>query len=248
MNPNLNRSLPAYMPRKEALLIIWIEQFLNALKPMIALFQIEAQDFEAYEDGFAVIKDAYNCHIHSKGVAEADTRYKDLGFYDRNHLTAIAPRLETAIIPSSSSLEGGYVWRLVELIDGEILPSTNCTEDIKRQLQILPPSKTAPDLISLSPDLYEPKFTGGEVVLKGHLPKPAKYWYIVVDRNDGQGTVEAGWVAGAKFTDHHELPDKPTTWTYTVELQDKNRTPIGKVGVVSVTVWKGIADQGPEGK
>jgi hypothetical protein len=38
----------------------------------------------------------------------------------------------------------------------------------------------------------------------------------------------------------------PTTWTYTVELQDKDRTPVGKVSVVSVSVWKGRADQGPE--
>jgi hypothetical protein len=40
----------------------------------------------------------------------------------------------------------------------------------------------------------------------------------------------------------------PATWTYTVELRDKNHTPLGKVGVASLTVWKGRANRGPEAK
>jgi hypothetical protein len=64
--------------------------------------------------------------------------------------------------------------------------------------------------------------------------------------NGGKGSVEAGWVAGAFFIDRYELPAKPATWTYTVELRDKNHIPLGKVGVASLTVWKGRARNGPE--
>ncbi|MDR1282775.1 MAG: hypothetical protein LBK99_18410 [Opitutaceae bacterium] len=45
----------------------------------------------------------------------------------------------------------------------------------------------------------------------------------------------------------HTLPEKPATWTYTVELRDKNDVALGKVSVVSITVWHGSADHGPEG-
>jgi hypothetical protein len=145
MKPNINRSLPPYMPTKEALLLIWIEQFLNALKPMLGMFEIEQAEYDDDLERFALLKNAYTCHINSDGVAKADTLYKNLGFYDRNHLQATAPRQEADIFPSSSAIEGGFVWRLVELIDEKILPSRYCTEDIKRQLQILPPDKPHPD-------------------------------------------------------------------------------------------------------
>jgi hypothetical protein len=60
MNPNLNRHLPPYMPRQEALLLIWIKQFLNGLKPMLGLFQIEQQDYDQYVEGFGSLKNAYD--------------------------------------------------------------------------------------------------------------------------------------------------------------------------------------------
>jgi hypothetical protein len=53
-------------------------------------------------------------------------------------------------------------------------------------------------------------------------------------------------VVGAKFTDHHELPDKPVTWTYTVELCDKNDVPVGKVSVVSISVWRDRQPENPQ--
>jgi hypothetical protein len=109
MNPNINRNLPPYMPRKEALLLIWIEQFLNALKPLLGMFEIEQQDYDDYLERFGLVRNAYDCHIHSKGVAEADTRYKDLGLYDRTHQQVTSPREEGAIFPSSSAIEGGFV-------------------------------------------------------------------------------------------------------------------------------------------
>jgi hypothetical protein len=129
-----------------------------------------------------------------------------------------------------------------------LLQNPKCTPEVKRQLFILAPGAGgggAPDLLHLSPAVRA-CFTGGEVILLGRLPKPARLWRVLVDRADGAGSQAIGSIVGAKFTDHHKLPEKPATWTYTVELRDKNDVPVGKVSVVSLTVWRGSADHGPE--
>ncbi|MDR2462360.1 MAG: hypothetical protein LBD30_01075 [Verrucomicrobiales bacterium] len=59
------------------------------------------------------------------------------------------------------------------------------------------------------------EFTGVVVAFKMHLPKPAKYIYILADRNDVHSQVYVAWVNGTKFSDHHTLHTKPTTWTCT---------------------------------
>jgi hypothetical protein len=107
------------------------------------------------------------------------------------------------------------------------------------------PANPAPDLLNLSPAVRT-YFTGGEVNLYGRLPWPARFWQVLADRGDGAGTQVVATVAGARFTDHHALPEKSATWTYMVELRDKTDTPVGKVSVASITVWRGSADHGPE--
>ena len=96
LEPNLNPTLPPYMPRAEAALLIWIEQFLNALKPLLGLFEIDPDEYDDLLARFAIVKDAYACHIHSEGLARANTGYKNLALYDRNHLQASSPREEAA--------------------------------------------------------------------------------------------------------------------------------------------------------
>jgi hypothetical protein len=103
------------------------------------------------------------------------------------------------------------------------------------------------DLIKLSANARA-HFTGGYIVLTGHLPKPAKYWRIYCDCGDGQGRQVLDKLAAAEYTDEHELPERPTTWTYEVELQNKANQVIGKINVIALSVWKGMAQLGPEGQ
>jgi hypothetical protein len=234
MNPNLNRHLPAYMPRKEALQLIWIEQFLNALKPMLGLFQIEQQDYDQYVAGFGSVKNAYDCHIHSDGLAKANTRFKDLVFYDRNHLAASAPREEAAIFPEAGTLEGGYAWRLAELIEEKILPNPLCTEDIQRQLQILPVEHVQLQAGQLR---AEPEILcdGSLITIHTSITKPAEGQVIHLDRHDGKGMVKVWETEKANCEYQTELPETETLWTFKVALSIKGRE-VGTAAYVNVLV------------
>ncbi|MDR0532413.1 MAG: hypothetical protein LBH01_00490 [Verrucomicrobiales bacterium] len=234
MNPNLNRHLPPYMPRQEALLLIWIEQFLNGLKPMLGLFQIEQQDYEQYMEGFGSLKNAYDCHVHSDGLAKANTRFKDLVFYDRNHLTTSAPREEGVIFPGVNTLEGGYVWRLAELIEEKILPNPACSEDIKRQLQILPVAHAvpSPEQLVAEPDIV---CDGSKVTIHTTIPKPADSQIVHVDKHDGKGMVKERETPKANCEYQTELPEIETLWTFKVALSIKGRE-VGTAAYVNVLV------------
>ncbi|MDR1283054.1 MAG: hypothetical protein LBK99_19855 [Opitutaceae bacterium] len=120
-----------------------------------------------------------------------------------------------------------------------------CKDDIRRQLAILPPEKPAIDLLHLTPDARA-TFSGGYVTIKGHLPKPARFWQVHADYGDGEGRHLIGTITRARYIDQHPLPAKPVTWTYTIELHDTDGRTIGKVSVTSLTVWLGRADDGPE--
>jgi hypothetical protein len=120
-----------------------------------------------------------------------------------------------------------------------------CKDDIRRQLAILPPENPATDLLQLTPDA-KATFSGGYVIIKGHLPAPARFWQIHADYGDEQGRHLIATVASARYTDHHPLPAKPATWTYTIELHDKEGQTTGKVSVTSLSIWLGRADDGPE--
>ncbi|MDR1280118.1 MAG: hypothetical protein LBK99_04780, partial [Opitutaceae bacterium] len=148
-------------------------------------------------------------------------------------------------IDKTVTITPGFYRRLFANID-VIQKNPRCTIEMKRQLFILAPDPGTPDLLNLTPDARA-CFTGGEVILQGRLPRPARTWRVLADRSDGAGMQVIGTIAGAKFTDHHALPEKPATWTYTIELRDKNDVALGKVSVVSITVWHGSADHGPEG-
>jgi hypothetical protein len=222
------------MPRKEALLLIWIEQFLNALKPMLGLFQIEQQDYDTHVEGFGSLKNAYDCHIHSDGLAKANTRFKDLVFYDRNHLATSAPREEGVIFPGVNTLEGGYVWRLAELIDEKILPNPACSEDIKRQLQILPVAHAvpSPEQLVAEPDIV---CDGSLVKIHTTIVKPATGQVIYVDQHDGKGMAKVRETEKANCEYQTELPVTETLWTFKVALSQQGRE-VGTAAYVNLLV------------
>ena len=234
MNPNINRHLPAYMPRKEALLLIWIEQFLNGLKPMLGMFEIEQQDYDQMLEDFGLVKNSYDCHIHSEGLARANTRFKDLAFYDRNHLPATSPREEGAIFPSCSALEGGFVWRLAELVEEKLFPSKHCSEDIKRQLQILVIEKTVPTPEQL---VAEPEIVcdGSKVIIRTPITKPADEQVVHVDKHDGKGMVKARETERAICEYATDLPEVETLWTFKVALSIGGRE-VGTAAYVNLLV------------
>ncbi|MDR1192025.1 MAG: hypothetical protein LBK60_10255 [Verrucomicrobiales bacterium] len=189
----------------------------------------------------------FNCREAVKQLAKYYTELQDLLLNVGSNEIVTFERIKDKIFPDAAAkINGGL---LGVLMDIEAALNQNA-EYLKDQsigifLGYILPAKNNPDLLKLTAAAIA-KFTGGDVILNGKMPWPAKYWYILVDRNDGHGQTFAEKIAGAKFIDRHELPKHPVTWTYTVELQDKNGIAIGKVCVTSVTVWKGRDDQGPE--
>ena len=235
MNPNLNRSLPAYMPGKEALLIIWIEQFLSGLKPLLGLLGIDEEEHNELVTRFGVLKNSYDSHIISHGFGVACTKYKDLGFYDRNHLQAYSPREEENLAPSSSAQRGGYVWDLVDLIEQRILPNPKYTVDIGNQLQIIAPTPVPPlpgDLVAVT----EIACDGAQLKIHTPLTKPADSQAIYVDKHDGKGLQFVNVSTHAYFQYQTEpLPDVETIWTFKVALRVREQE-VGTAAYVNILV------------
>jgi hypothetical protein len=226
MNTKINKKLPPYIPTREAQLLVWIEQFLNALKPMLALFDIEQQDYEILANDFEVLRDAYNCNVNSHDVAAANAKYKDLALYDRNHQQATAPRSEEKIFPSSSSLEGGYVWRLVELVNSKILPSPRYSADIGNQLHIVAPASQPVNWTTVQPTLAAVNDEAG--VHLGWGRGEAEGVLLEVNRNDGKGWQFLNIVSRAAYTDRAGQPPTPTVWKYRASYRHQDQN-VGKV-------------------
>ncbi|MDR1303705.1 MAG: hypothetical protein LBK76_00635 [Verrucomicrobiales bacterium] len=193
------------------------------------------------------VANLFNCREAVKQLAKYYTGLQDLLLNAQYNEPISFERINEKLFPAAyTKVKGGLLGALMA-IEAALNQNEEYLKDqsIGILLGYILPPQSSPDLLKLSADATA-KFTGGEVIISGKLPKPAKYLYLLVDRNDGHGQVFAEKIAGAKFIDRHELPNHPTTWTYTVELQDKDGIAIGKVSVTSVTVWKGHADQGPE--
>ena len=212
MDTKINKKLPAYMPTREAQLLVWIEQFLNALKSMLGLFEILPETYDQLAGDFEVLKDAYDCHVHAQDVSVATTKYKDLALYDRSHHRAISPRSEEKIFPSSSSLEGGYAWRLVELINHQILPSPNYSPDIGNQLHVIAPAHVPVDWTVVQPSLTVKHDEAG--VHLHWLRGEAEGILLEANRADGKGWQLLNVVTRASYTDKTQRPAKATIWKY----------------------------------
>ncbi|MDR1011269.1 MAG: hypothetical protein LBM04_09140 [Opitutaceae bacterium] len=235
----------AYFPANKQDAFIWAGNHITGLEAIGAALDVPAAIIAAFRADYTHLGQLYGWRNNAVALGreynQAIERAEwDLGGPD----VLIRPVIPANLGDKQFAIIAGLYNRLFANIDA-IENNPACTDEIRRQLFILPPARPAPDLLALSANV-KAEFTGGKVLLHGHRPAPAKFWHIDVDRSDGHGRVEAGLVVGAKFTDHHDLPDKPTTWTYTVELRDKENTPVGKVSVVSITIWKGRADEGPE--
>jgi hypothetical protein len=236
-----------FFPADEPSQFIWADNHITALEQIGAsLLGVPPATIAAFRADHTHIGQLYAWRDHAVDLGRDYNRAKDRALWDEGGQDVLIRPVDPATLGDKTlTLPPGLYRRLFANID-IIERNPKCTDEVKRQLRILPPAPTPPDPLSLSPDA-KVSFTGGTVGLRGLLPKPARFWHILVDRSDGHGTVIAGTVAAARFTDHHELPPKPAAWTYTVELRDKTGAPLGKVSVVSVTVWQGRADQGPEG-
>ncbi|MDR2462388.1 MAG: hypothetical protein LBD30_01235 [Verrucomicrobiales bacterium] len=235
--------IPAYMGTTYSNLIQWCNTFFQEAPPYLANLNINAMDFDVATGGFETFRILFTCRNNVNTYSKELTQELHDLMFKSGEPVIIATTVPGLTPATAYNGLGGFIVRINNWWVHNIQTSPAYTVEIGKLLGFIHASGSAPDLLSLSPDAVA-KFTGGAVVLHGHLPKPAKYWHLLVDR--GHGKVELALIAGAKFTDHHPLPDKPAAWTYTVELRDKDQYAIGKVSVVSVTVWHGAADQGPE--
>jgi hypothetical protein len=242
-NKHTNRS---YMPHDKKGIFIWAGNHITGLEDIGASLGVpDAFTKQARED-WQHIGDLYGYRSQAEALARKYTQAIDRAEWDTGGEQIIIQPVKPAELGDKTiKLNPGLLRRLLGNIDSILGTHPNLPDETKRQLFILPVTHPAPDPLGLNADAKS-KFTGGVVKLTGLLPRPAVIWHVVVDRSDGKGKVDAGFVVGAEFTDDHPLPDKPTAWTYTVELRDKHNQPVGKVSVTSITVWKGIADQGPE--
>jgi hypothetical protein len=235
-----------YFPSDEPSQLIWAGNHITGLEKIGAsVLGVPAATIAAFRADYAHIGQLYAWRDHAVELGRDYNRAKERALWDEGGPDVTLRPVDPATLGDKQlTIPPGFYRRLFANID-IIERNPKCTDEIRRQLFILPPAPTPPDPLTLSPDA-KAAFTGGAVVLQGRLPKPARQWHILVDRSDGHGSLPLGTVVGAKYTDHHDLPAKPAAWTYTVELRDKAGVPLGKVSVVSITVWQGRADQGPE--
>ncbi|MDR1281223.1 MAG: hypothetical protein LBK99_10430 [Opitutaceae bacterium] len=242
-----NATTRSYFPTDARSRLVWANNHLTALEQLAGVLDVSAAFLTAARADLAHLENFYQWRDQASELAREYTQAIERAEWDLGGepVTTQPHDPATLGIDKTVTITAGLYRRLMANID-VLLENPKCTSEVKRQLFILAPEPSAPDLLALSPKAHV-YFTGGEVILRGRLPKPARFWRILVDRADGAGVQEVGTIAGATFTDHHELPEKPVAWTYTVELRDKNNVPVGKVSVVSLTVWRGSADHGPEG-
>ncbi|MDR1279910.1 MAG: hypothetical protein LBK99_03695 [Opitutaceae bacterium] len=235
-----------YFPTDFKSQLVWANNHLTALGQLAGVFDVP----EAFVAGALAdlrhLENFYTWRDQTTELAREYTQAIDRAEWDMGGEPVVTQPRDPATlgIDKTITIAAGLYRRLFANID-TLLQNPKCTAELRRQLFILPPEPATPDLLNLSPAVRA-YFTGGEVILQGNLPRPARFWRVLVDRGDGAGTQVAGSIVGAKFTDHHPLPEKPAAWTYTVELRDRNDVPVGKVSVVSITVWQGSADHGPE--
>jgi hypothetical protein len=229
-------------------IIRWCNTFYQETPPYLVKFNINAMDFAVTQQSFETFRSLFTCRNNIANYSKEITQqlYDLMFHWDVGQPVNIPLPPPGLGLAEAYSNPGGFITKINEWWNLNIKPSPDYTEEIGKLLGFIHDPVNTPDLLNLSPNAAA-KFTGGAVVIYGHLPKPAKYWHLLVDRGDGHGQIELALIAGAKYTDHHELPDKPVTWTYTIELRDKEQSAIGKVSVVSLTVWHGAADHGPEG-
>ncbi|EIQ01024.1 hypothetical protein OpiT1DRAFT_05586 [Opitutaceae bacterium TAV1] len=243
----MSHTTRSYFPNDAKGQLAWANNHLTGLAQLAGVLDIPAAWLAAARADLSHLEDFYAWRDQAAELAREYTQAIERAEWDLGGEPVITQPHDPATlgIDKTVTVAAGLYRRLFANID-VLVQNPKCTPEVKRELFILAPAPAAPDLLTLSP-AARAYFTGGEVILQGRLPRPARFWRVLVDRADGAGTQVVGTVVGAKFTDHHELPEKPATWTYTVELRDKTDTPLGKVSVVSLTVWHGSADHGPEG-
>jgi hypothetical protein len=235
----------SYLPTDKQNRFIWAGNHITGLEEVGPALDVPAATITAFRLDYTHLGQLYAWRNNAVALGREYNQAIDRAEWDFGGPDVLVrPVVPANLGDKQITIVAGLYNRLFANID-IIENNPACTDEIRRQLFILPPAKPAPDLLALSADV-KAEFTGGKVLLHGRRPAPARFWHIEVDRADGHGRVPAGLVAAARFTDHHDLPDKPAAWTYTVELRDKENTPVGKVSVASLTVWKGRADEGPE--
>jgi hypothetical protein len=123
---------------------------------------------------------------------------------------------------------------LVELIEEQILPSPFCSEDIKRQLQILPivHPVPSPEQLVAEPDIV---CDGSSVRIRTAITKPAEGQVVHVDKHDGKGMVKVRETEKANCEYQTELPPEETLWTFKVALVIKGRE-VGTAAYLNVPV------------
>jgi hypothetical protein len=246
------KSTRAYFPTDQVGRHIWAGEHITALEQLASVLDVPAATVKAFRDEHTQLTRLFAWREAAAALGSSYTQALEHACWGGGagagvpvRITPLADSALYAPVEGSVEFPSGFYRRIFANID-IMLSHPRCTAAERRQLLITPPERAAPDLLRLSAGV-KAEFTGGKVRLRGRRPAPARLWHIMVDRSDGRGRVEAGLVAAARFTDSHELPDRPATWTYTVELRDRDNIAVGRVSVASLSVWKGRAGQGPEG-
>ena len=141
------------------------------------------------------------------------------------------------MVPPTEAVQTGLVATIVAQVE-LLRRQSNFNEVVARQFGILPTVSSAPDPATLDPQSTA-RFTGGEVVVSFRSPRGLRDVDVAEIRCDrGDGHVHLlGTTTYAHFTDHHEIPQRPTVWRYFVcYLSRATGNPIGLQSECHVTV------------
>jgi len=241
----LNHHRPSYMPGTEPELINWIRQYTStahAKKPDFPpVFGGNSQStfsVTALEGLLSRIDNATGSLGVIPGVQRGVTAYKNILLYNRDNGPVTAPRAEPNMVPpetAPSNFSG-----LVGIIEQQVallIQQPGYNQAIGRQFGIIPTEGPV-----VAPQDYDPNasgvFRGGAVVISARPPRRFRDATVLEIRCDrGNGQVEfVGLTSNGTFTDHHELPERPTVWIYHVGYLDRGGVGVGIQSRVEVAV------------
>jgi hypothetical protein len=136
----LTHHTPNYMPNTEAALLAWISRFLNNLKPLLGLLEIDqTETYDPLLEDYGLIQNTIACILDIDTIRPALTETKDEQLFSTD-LTGqvVSPRQPGAIFPDFSKARKGLIKRIDNLVK-TIKNHPAYTASIGLELGIIPP-------------------------------------------------------------------------------------------------------------
>jgi len=247
----LSTSVPNYMPRGEAELADWIDNYLKGSGQLAARYPAVFGSTAQFSHG--TIANVWQCTVparanveHLIDLSRSWRAFKNILFYASEHTISPllpappAPELRPIpMLPPKVGIVGMIDWQVRTL---RVQPNFNQTD--AELLGIIPKAPPSIDLNTLDP-AARARFTGGAVVISfrgAQSIRGVTAARIVVDRGNGKTEFVAITNQG-RFTDHHPLPDRPCVWTYYVQYMLPDGSFTGLNSEATVTVRPSQANQ-----